>query len=220
MFEKANQFNGDISSWDTSLLDDTTDMFLFNGAFNRDLDTWNTSSLKMTVSMFEGSKFNGNISTWDVTNFENPVRMFAQSAFNSDISSWNTSFLKLADEMFQGSDFNQDLSSWDVSSLERTAYMFKDAQSYSQNLCAWREKLPKTNTYNLYDAFTGTNCTEQQDPGHWKRSPYCEVCPYSLARPAVPTSAPSMTPPETSGARPLVASSSLCLLLVIGLFSL
>ena len=67
VFNGNNQFNRDISSWDTSSV--TTMKFMFNyaSAFNQDISGWDTSSVLNMDYMFHGAKaFNQDISTWNV----------------------------------------------------------------------------------------------------------------------------------------------------------
>lgn len=96
-YTSTQEFNGDISEWDVSNVENMEYMFE-SSKFNGDLSKWNTSKVKNMRGMFESSQFsgeNGNISNWDVSNVENMARMFAYNRnFNQDISKWNTSKVK------------------------------------------------------------------------------------------------------------------------------
>ena len=64
-------FNGDISSWDVSNVNDMTYMFYKCKKFNQDLSTWDVSKVTNMTFMFDYcKKFNQDISNWDVSNVE------------------------------------------------------------------------------------------------------------------------------------------------------
>jgi hypothetical protein len=65
MFDGA-LFDGDLSGWDVSNVDDMS--YMFNN------------------SMYSGK--NGSMSKWDVSNVDNMNKMFRNSDFNQDISNW------------------------------------------------------------------------------------------------------------------------------------
>ena len=94
-----NNYNGDISKWNTAKVNNMKWMF-FNSYFDGDISEWDTSSVTNMYCMFEGSKFNGDISGWDVSNVTNMVQMFRQSQFNHDISCWDVSNVKYYNEIF------------------------------------------------------------------------------------------------------------------------
>jgi surface protein len=59
-------FNGDISKWDVSNVEDMSNMFAYS-QFNGDISNWNTSKVENMGCMFAFSEFNGDISKWDVS---------------------------------------------------------------------------------------------------------------------------------------------------------
>lgn len=73
--EKRSMFNGDISRWDVSNVED---MF----------------------GLFSHSRFNGDISKWDVSNVTSMRSMFYNSHFKGDISKWNMSKVKSKEGIF------------------------------------------------------------------------------------------------------------------------
>ena len=83
-----SKFNGDISLWDVSKVEDMELMFR-SSHFNGDISQWNVSSVKNMSNMFGDSRFNKDISSWDVSKVEDMTAMFVRSKFNKDISQWN-----------------------------------------------------------------------------------------------------------------------------------
>jgi surface protein len=137
---KLHKFNGDISEWDVSNVEDMSGMFR-ESEFNGDISQWDVSNVKYMAFMFFGSHhfnggFNGDISEWDVSSVEDMHYMFAYSTFNNDISSWNVSNVTDMSSMFIDSEFNQDISRWDVSNVKYMAYMFCQSK-FNQNLSNW-----------------------------------------------------------------------------------
>ena len=66
LFNGANTFNQNISSWDTSNVTNMSDMFWGATAFNQPLNSWNTSNVVNMYGMFAHAvAFNQNISNWD-----------------------------------------------------------------------------------------------------------------------------------------------------------
>ncbi len=103
----------------TNLFYDPDESGMFD-EFDVDISTWDTSSVTELWGMFQGaSAFNQDISGWDTSSVTDMGEMFyGASAFNQDISGWDTSSVTDMGEMFKyATAFNQDLSSWDVSSL-------------------------------------------------------------------------------------------------------
>ena len=101
------KFNGDISGWDISNVEDMYNMFAYsdftgkNGIFR--LEEGN--KVKNMFSMFYGSEFNGDISDWDVSNVEVMSNMFSNSKFDGDLSKWNVQKVKSMNGMFSESEF-------------------------------------------------------------------------------------------------------------------
>lgn len=68
-----------------------TDMsFLFSAIryFNGDISNWNISNVENMDFMFYHSIFDGDISKWNVSNVTRMSCMFCRSEFNKDISNW------------------------------------------------------------------------------------------------------------------------------------
>ena len=106
MFGSASVFNGDISGWDTSNVNNMGWMFYRASAFNNGGQplTWNTSNVTNMAFMFtEARVFNGNISSWNTSNVINMAFMFNDArVFNQNIRVWNTRSVREYHNMFQG----------------------------------------------------------------------------------------------------------------------
>ena len=139
-FGGTSTFNGDISHWDTSSVDNMSAMFYQAAAFNQDIGAWDTSSVLHMHFMFEGaSAFNQDIGKWDTSSVGNMRYMFrSASAFNQDIGSWDTSSVTTMERLFQyASAFNQDIGSWNVGNVNNMFTMLAYATAFNQDLSGW-----------------------------------------------------------------------------------
>ena len=76
LFEKT-KFNGDISNWNVSNVNDMGEMFWGCKNFNSDISNWNVSNVTNMNDMFDGCViFNKDISAWDVSNVKNTNKTF------------------------------------------------------------------------------------------------------------------------------------------------
>lgn len=83
MFNSATAFNGDISAWDTSSLQNANSMFEGAVAFNRDISGWNVSKLKIMVGMFRLARaFNRNLGRWVFPNNAEIEMLFGGSGMS------------------------------------------------------------------------------------------------------------------------------------------
>ena len=90
-------FNGDISGWDVSSVNDMSYMFM-DSAFSGDISGWDVSSVNDMAGMFWRDyfistleydyAFNGDISEWDVSSVTRMYSMFAHSDFNGNLGNW------------------------------------------------------------------------------------------------------------------------------------
>ena len=100
----GTNFNGGISNWNTSNVNDMSFIFYDCESFNKDISTWDVSNVTDMYGVFSGCKsFNQDISTWDVSNVVNMNFMF-----------------------FDCESFCQDISSWDVSNVKHSLHIFKN----------------------------------------------------------------------------------------------
>ena len=69
---------------------DASGMFSYHEDFNQNLSWWDTSSVTNMSNTFRGAKvFDQDISSWDTSSVTNMDRMFNDSkVFNQDISTW------------------------------------------------------------------------------------------------------------------------------------
>jgi surface protein len=135
LFTEWQQFNGDISQWNTSSAVSMCAMFK-DCEFNGDISQWDTSKVTDMDYMFKGAKFNGDISKWNVGNVQILNSMFAHSQFNGDISAWNVSRVVEMKHMFEGTLFNQDISKWDVSMVHRMDSLFSNSR-FNGDISKW-----------------------------------------------------------------------------------
>ena len=138
--DTANSTYGHISTWDTSLITDMSELFYYNQTFNDDISNWDVSSVTTTEKMFKFAEdFNQDLSGWDVSNVVYMNEMFYYATdFNQDIESWDVSSVTDMEGMFfAATDFNQDLVGWDVSKVTDTNGMFYAATSFNGDISQW-----------------------------------------------------------------------------------
>ena len=84
------KFNGDISRWDVSNVENMHAMFHGASDFNQPIGDWDVSNVTAMASMFEGARsFNQPIGDWIVSSITNMRCMFADAkSFNQDVSNW------------------------------------------------------------------------------------------------------------------------------------
>jgi len=141
----------------------------WNQNFNDDLSQWDTSRVTSMVSIFEkASAFASDLSSWNTSQVTSLDRMFYSSlSFNSILSTWNTSQVTSMHSMFySSSSFNSPLSSWDISRVTSITSMFQFATAFNQTLC-WDVSnvifdINSANAYNgMFDGSPGSldqNC--------------------------------------------------------------
>ena len=138
MFFSADLFNGDISTWDVSRVENMCSMFYGAASFNTDLSKWDVSTVTDMHSMFCGASFRGDISKWDVSRVDDMHGMFkGAKSFKSDISNWDVSRVTDLDKMFYGAtSFTQQLcgSAW-VNSQASKQSMFTGSSGSISPMC-------------------------------------------------------------------------------------
>lgn len=108
-------FSG-IGSWDTSNVEDMSQMFDGVIHFNEDISKWNVNNVKYMSEMFDGAiAFNQDISAWDISNVSSMRLMLDGAiAFNQNLESWGARLRKDADttSMFDNSPLKANPPSW------------------------------------------------------------------------------------------------------------
>ncbi len=134
LFEFSD-FNGDISEWDVSNVEDMTLMFGNAKNFNKDISEWNTGNVAYMEYMFSGA-----------------------TSFDQEIGHWDVSNVTTMQGMFKNAEnFNADISYWDVRNVTNMAEMFSGATSFDQNLLPWRPRKSGVYTRDMFH-----NCPQDE----------------------------------------------------------
>ena len=98
VFPGTTSFNEDISSWNTSAVQDMSGMFYGAESFDVDISIWQTARVRDMSFMFVGAAaFNRDLSNWRVAAVTDLSNMFgsaltsgvtASSGFNQDLCAW------------------------------------------------------------------------------------------------------------------------------------
>ena len=165
LFRSVNNWNKNISSWDTSNVTDMSYMFYQNN-FNQDIGNWDVSNVEDMKYMFHSGVFNQDIGSWDTSSVTDMSLMFAYNdEFNQDIGSWDTSKVTTMRMMLRDMDkFNQNLNSWDVSNVTDMINLFRGSGVFNGNISSW-------DTSKVTD-MTGmfANTPFNQDISNWNTS--------------------------------------------------
>lgn len=168
MFDGALIFNQDIGGWDTSSVVNMNQMFSNATAFNQDIGNWDTSSVNdMGAMFFRAFEFNQNIGAWNTSQVTNMSMMFNQaSSFNQDIGNWSTSSVVNMSSMFEwASVFNQFIGNWNTSSVTNMSRMFLRAFVFNQDIGSWNTSSVVNMAAMFEEAFVFN-----QDIGGWDTS--------------------------------------------------
>ena len=160
MFQSADAFNGNISSWDVSKVTEMGNMFTGATSFNGNISSWDVSKVIGMGNMFIGAtSFNGDLSGWDVSQVTEMDNMFRDAtSFNQDLNDWNVSGVTDLSGMFHdATSFNQDLNDWSVSQVTEMGNMFTGATSFNGDLSGWdvSQATYMTSMFNGATSFDG-----------------------------------------------------------------
>ena len=172
------EFNGDISRWDVSNVENMKGMFQRSNytGNNGDLSNWNVSKVEDMCATFAESQYIGELAKWNVSNVTNMNSMFYNTMFIGDISKWKPIKVKDMCSMFWGfgnenSKFNAknfDISKWDVSSVTDMNAMFAHS-SFNSDISNW-------NVRSVLDMRQMFMCSDfYQDISKWKVNTKCET---------------------------------------------
>jgi surface protein len=91
LFLGAFAFEGNgLENWDTSRVTDMKSILRHADNFNGDISTWNVSLVSTFYQAFEFCPLNADLSQWDTRQATNMMQMFANAkAFNSTLATWN-----------------------------------------------------------------------------------------------------------------------------------
>lgn len=94
----------DLNHVDVSNVVDMSKLFHLSALeFNGHISQWDVSNVQNMYDMFGGSSFNGNVSKWNVSNVADMDFIFSQSAFQGDVSDWKPYSLITNDYAFHES---------------------------------------------------------------------------------------------------------------------
>ena len=162
LFAYMEDFNEDVSNWDTSRVKSMSDMFAGCKKFNQPIGNWNTKTVTAMLNMFYGAtSFNQPIGDWDTSRVDNISNMFESAeSFNQNINNWDVSnvFNMLA-TFKDATSFNQPLDKWKINGWARMFSLFENAKSFNQNLSTW------TVSGSLTSLFKG--CESFNSPLNW-----------------------------------------------------
>lgn len=143
MFEKASNFNGDVSNWDISTVTDMKSLFNQASSFNSDINDWDVSNVtNMSRVFYYASSFNQPLNDWDVSSVTDMLGMFLKAlAFNQPLNNWDVSNVTNMNGLFNTAEsFNQDLSDWCVKNITVEPYYFSpDSALEEKNKPIWGE---------------------------------------------------------------------------------
>ena len=150
----AGNQNLNISNWNTKNVSDFSFMFQ-SSQFNGDISSWDTSSANNMEYMFDrNTLFNQDISSWDTSNVTTFRQMFYSTSgnmiFNQPIGFWDTSSATSLRYMLSGcASFDQDLSNWDINQVNDFTNLLEfgtlSRDNYDATLISWAAQAPLTN---------------------------------------------------------------------------
>lgn len=128
MFSGAKAFNGNITDYDVSKVEDFRFMFNHAHSFSQPIGGWNVTTRNYELFFNRAYSFDADLSSWRPcsTPNTNMFRMFSDThSFNSDLSSWRY-VTPSSEAAFENAyKFRSDLSSWRAGTETRVEPFFQ-----------------------------------------------------------------------------------------------
>ena len=170
MFELCSSFDGDMSQWNTTCVDDMSSMFRNASSFNGDVSRWSTGNVILMNSMFSNATvFKNDVSHWDTSKVINMREMFSfASSFNGDLSRWNTQYVTdmcgmfLGAKSFRGTSVRQ----WNTANVLNMEGLFMNASKFKGNVSQWNVD----NVFNKHWMFYNASAFNRAHVRNWTLS--------------------------------------------------
>lgn len=151
-------FNGDITGWDVSSVENMGNMFWNAKSFNQPIGNWDVGKVTNMEDMFRATRsFNQPIGKWKIGSRlkkDEKINMCGifrwATKFNKPIGDWDVSKVAIMKDMFYFSDsFNKPIGKWDVSNVTDMCTMFSGAIKFNQDISNWDVKKVK-DYFNIF----------------------------------------------------------------------
>ena len=132
--------NPDVSSLNTSNVNNMYAMFAYTASADPDVSSWDTSSVTNMIGVFfSAASANPDVSSWDTSSVNNMGGVFQNAtSANPDVSSWDTSNVTIINGIFRNAtSANPDVRSWDTSSVTNMVSAFYIATSANPDMSLW-----------------------------------------------------------------------------------
>jgi len=171
-FYQCPNFNGNISTWDTSnvttFTDGVTSTFRNCTSFNSDISGWSFASTTDLSNFLSGCQsFNQDVSNWDMSTITDAGGLF-NDCFDFDnggsdgINNWDVSNIQIMGGMFRDCQvFNRNIGGWDTSSVTTMLAMFTGCTLFNKNIGNWNT----SNVTSMLAMFTGCTLFNQDISG-------------------------------------------------------
>ena len=122
---------GHIATWDVSLVEDFSYLFLDLVEFNENISSWDVSNGTTFKGIFKNCKaFNHTVEDWDVSNGTDFSEAFMGCTVFNQVFNWDTTNATTMNSMFYDAVyFNQNIN-FNTTNLTDVAYMLNDASSF------------------------------------------------------------------------------------------
>ena len=148
MFNRANNFNQDISEWKVSKVTSMQNMFAFAESFNQNINTKQVNRKKKYEMPFRDAGYNNlaNIlGSFDNNELDQEemdwVEESAKNLLNQEATyiAWDVGKVTNMSGMFyKATSFNNDIGDWNVANVKNMNQMFNKATSFNQDINSWR----------------------------------------------------------------------------------